>query len=78
MLTSIGMHRPFPALRQLDDYRHDCIESGTDVEYFHCYGDRVKIRNAVFDVIARHLDEIRIYCEALKWEKIAVAENSKE
>ena len=58
----IGMHRPFPALRQLNDYKHDCIESGTDIEYFHCYEDREKIHNAVFNVIATHLDKIRIYC----------------
>lgn len=70
VLASIGMHRPFPALRQLDDYRHDCIESGTDVEYFHCYGDRGRIRNTVFDVIARHLDEIRIYCLVVEKARI--------
>ena len=67
------MHRPFPALRQLDDYKHDCIESGTDIEYFHCYGERRKIHNTVFDVIARHLDEIRIYCLVVEKAKIDAA-----
>lgn len=62
VLTSVGMRRPFSASDRLDDYRHGCIESGTDIEYFHCHADRRDVREAVFDVIATHLDAIRIHC----------------
>lgn len=62
VLTSVGMRRPFPASDRLDDYKYECIEQGTDIEYFHCYDDRKNVRNAVFDVIAAHLDSLRIHC----------------
>ena len=62
VLTSVGMRRPFPVLTNLDDYRHDCIEAGTGIEYFHCHEDRFAVREAVFDAIAEHLDDVRIHC----------------
>lgn len=62
VLTSVGMCRPFPASDRLDDYKYECIEQGTDIECFHCYHDRKNVRKAVFDVIAAHLDDLRIHC----------------
>ncbi len=62
VLTSVGMRRPFPTSDRLNDYKYECIEQGTDIEYFHCYDDRKNVRNAVFDVIAAHLDALRIHC----------------
>ena len=62
VLTGVGMIRPFPAFEALDNYKHDCLEAGTDIEYFHCYNDRKAIRNAVFDLIASHLDGMHIDC----------------
>ena len=39
VLTSVGMCRPFPAGDRLDDYKYHWIETGTDIERFHCYAD---------------------------------------
>ena len=62
VMTCVGMRRPFPAWELLDDYKYRCIENGTDMEYFHCYADRKHVRNTVFNVIAQHLDDVRISC----------------
>lgn len=62
ILTSVGMHRPFPISRELDRYKYDCIENGTNIEFFHCYNDSKFTRHAVFDLIEAHLDNIRIHC----------------
>ena len=62
VLTSVSMERPFSMYATLDRYRYDCIESGRNIEYFHCYNDRRVVRNAVFDMIVAHLDGMRIDC----------------
>ncbi len=60
LLTSVSMRRPFPAFNALDDYKHDCLEGGRNLEHFHCSRDREEVRNSLFDLIAAHLDGIRI------------------
>jgi hypothetical protein len=60
VLTSVSMKRPFPAVMSMDDYKHDRLEYGLDLEYFHCYHDGKTVRNRVFDLIASHLDGMRI------------------
>ena len=42
-LASVSMRRPFPAFNALDDYKHDCLEAGRNLEHFHCshYGLQV-------------------------------------
>lgn len=72
-LTSVGLHRPFPLFKALDDYRHDCLENGADMEYFHCYDDSWAVRNAVFDLIATGLDRMRIDCLIVEKSRIAPA-----
>ena len=62
ILTSGSTSRPFPVCRHLDRYKYDCIENGTDIKFFHCYNDCKSTRHAVFDLIAAHLDNIRIHC----------------
>ncbi|MCY4597792.1 MAG: DUF3800 domain-containing protein [Bryobacterales bacterium] len=62
VLTSVGISRPSPMWGRLDDYKYHCIESGTDIEYFHCYNDRWPVRSAVFNLIAEHLDNMRVCC----------------
>ena len=49
VLTSVGMCRPFPAGDRLDDYKYHCIETGTDIERFHCYADRWGVRHQSHD-----------------------------
>lgn len=60
VLTSVGIFRPSPMWGRIADYKYRCIETGTDIEYFHCYDDRGPVRGAVFDLIADHLDNMRI------------------
>lgn len=62
VLTSVSMERPFSMYDALDGYRYDCIESGASIEYFHCYNDRRTVRNAIFKMIADHLDGMRVDC----------------
>ena len=71
VLTSVSMRRPFLVCRHLDDYKHDCIENGTNIEFFHCYNDRQPTRHAVFDLIATHLDNFRIRCVVVEKAKVA-------
>ena len=59
-LASVSMRRPFLAFDALDNYKHDCLEAGRNLEYFHCSHDREEVRNGLFDLIAAHLDGIRI------------------
>jgi hypothetical protein len=60
VLTSVSTRRPFAAHGPLDDYKHDCLEFGLDKEYFHCVEDNPRVRNRVFELIAEHLDGLRI------------------
>ena len=59
VLTSISMRRPFPVYEALNDYKHDCLEYGLDMEYFHCAADNNHVRKGVFDLIAAHLGGMR-------------------
>lgn len=61
LLSSVGMRRPFRMLQAFDDYRHDCLEQGRNVEYFHCSRDRGEVRRNVFNVIAGYMNEIHIH-----------------
>ena len=72
VLTTIGMRRPFPAFAALDNYRHDCLENGADIEYFHCYNDRKIVRNTVFNLIAARIGEMNM--DVLVVEKAGIAE----
>lgn len=56
VLTSVSMRRPFPGFEALDAYKHDCLEGGYNIEYFHCADDNRHVRGRVFDLIATHLD----------------------
>ena len=59
VLTSISMRRPFPVYEALNDYKHDCLEYGLDMEYFQCVADNNHVRKGVFDLIAAHLGGMR-------------------
>jgi len=60
VLTSVSTRRPFAAHAALDDYKYDCLEFGLDTEYFHCADDNPRVRGRVFELIAEHLDGLRI------------------
>ena len=61
LLTGVGMQRPFTVFKALDDYKHDCLEAGRDLEYFHCSRDRDEVRSNLFDLISAHLEDMRIH-----------------
>ena len=69
LLTSVSMCRPFGVYDKLQNYMHDCIEGGGDIEHFHCYADRKTVRDAVFGAIGAHLDELRIDCLVVEKRK---------
>ena len=60
VLTSISTRRPFQTHRDLDDYKHDCLESDLDTEYFHCAEDNTHVRRRVFGLIAANMSALRI------------------
>jgi hypothetical protein len=60
VLTSVSMKRPFQINNALDDYKYDCIESGANIEHFHCYHDRKAVRNVVFTLIGSYLESMHI------------------
>ena len=70
VLTSVSMCRPFGVYGKLENYMHDCIENGGDIEHFHCYADRKTVRDAVFCAIGSHLDELRIDCLVVEKRKV--------
>ena len=59
-LTSLAMVRPFGIRNPLDDYRHELLEFGRDVEFFHCADDNRYLRKRVFDILNRHVEQFRI------------------
>ncbi|MDE0105002.1 MAG: hypothetical protein OXN89_21695 [Bryobacterales bacterium] len=71
VLTSVSILRPSPMWGRLDAYKYHCIQTGTDVECFHCYHGRWPVRSAVFNLIAEHLDNIRISCAVSEKEGFA-------
>ena len=71
VMTCVEMCRPFPGWELLDDYKYRCIENGMDIEYFHCYADRKHVRNTVFNVIAQHLDNMRISCVVIEKTRVS-------
>ena len=73
VLTSVSMRRPFPMYQKLDAYRHDCLEYGLEMEYFHCSEDNIHVRNSVFGLIAKNLQNMRIDCLVVEKRKTGPA-----
>lgn len=59
-LTSVTMCRPFSVRDPWDDYRHELLEFGRNVEYFHCADDNRYLRDRLFQVLHDHRDDLRI------------------
>ena len=73
VLTGISMRRPFPVVGPLDAYRHECLEFGRGLNSFHCAKDNRRVRGRVFDLIAAHLDDIRVDCLVVEKRKAALS-----
>lgn len=59
-LTSVAMCRPFAVREPWDDYRHELLEFGRDVEYFHCADDNRYIRDRLFGILYDCRQNLRI------------------
>ena len=62
VLTAVTMPRPSSLDRCLAEYRYSLLETGRDVEYFHCAKDKPIVRETVFEIIVQHLESMRIDC----------------
>ncbi|MBU2887705.1 DUF3800 domain-containing protein [Gilvimarinus agarilyticus] len=60
MLTSLAMRRPFRIREPWDDYRHELLEFGRNVEYFHCAEDNQYLRDRLFRILNQHQQDLRI------------------
>jgi hypothetical protein len=59
-LTTVSQRRPSLWFPELADLRYDYLEAGLDIERFHAGEDRQLVRDAVFELIGRHLGSVRI------------------
>jgi hypothetical protein len=59
-LTTVTKARPFPWDGPLALLRHDLIEQGLDIEYFHAAEDRQAVRDKVFASLTASLADFRI------------------
>jgi hypothetical protein len=60
VLSSLAKERPFYAGKELVELKYDLVELGTNLEYFHAAEDRQAVRNAVFAIIAKYLEGVRV------------------
>lgn len=70
VITSLVATDIGPAVLELYKLKHDLINSGTDIEYFHAAEDRQVVRNGVFDVLSG-LSNIRVDCVVVEKRKTA-------
>lgn len=59
-LTSLAMVRPFPFREAWDDYRHEVLEYGKDLEYFHCADDNKFLRQRLFGILNDYAKTLRV------------------
>ena len=69
-LASVSARRPFEWASPLDEFKHDCIERGIGIEYFHCYNDSRRVRGSVFDLIAASSANLNVDCLVVDKSKI--------
>jgi hypothetical protein len=62
LMGAVTQERPFRAHGPLDDLRHDIIEGGLDLEYFHAAEDRQSVRDRVFATMNPHMGSLRFDC----------------
>ncbi len=74
-LSSVTMRQPFTVRGPWDDYKHDCLQYGLDIDHFHCADDNNHIRNQLFGIIGRHLEGMSI--DSLVIEKAKTEPSSR-
>ena len=73
IITSLTKRRPFEAYRALTELKYDLLEFGINFEYFHAAEDQQATRNRVFDIIAAHLDGVRMDSLIVEKRKVGPA-----
>jgi len=59
-LTTITICRPFSLDADLLALKYDLLEEGLDIESFHASEDKQAVRNRVFSLVAKSLEQFRI------------------
>ena len=77
-LTSLSKERPFEAYKPLYEFKYDLLELGVEIEYFHAAEDTQAVRNGVFDVIHRYINQTRIDSLIVEKRKTAPALQEEE
>lgn len=72
-LSSITAMRPFTFVSKLDTLKHDLMERGHDIEYFHASEEAQPVRNQVFAIIQEHLNGLRIDSLIVEKRKVGPA-----
>lgn len=67
--TALSVVRPFGAVHELIDLKHDFWESNLNLEYFHASEDRQVVRNSVIEIINTKLRNARIDCHIVEKRK---------
>ena len=70
VLTSLITEDLHPGLLELYDLKHELIDLGTDIEYFHAAEDRQVVRDKVFEII-RGLPNLRVDSLIVDKRKVA-------
>lgn len=75
IMTCVVMNRPFGHVQELSAVKYDCLEDGIDpkkckdAHKFHAAEDKQTVRDSVFEVIEKHLDDISIYSVIIRKNK---------
>ena len=72
-LSSITTERPFNFVSEFDTLKHDLMERGLDIEYFHASEEAQPVRDQVFAIIQAHLSELRIDSLIVEKSKVGPA-----
>ncbi len=59
-MTCVEMRRPFGICKNIDRYRYDLIEEGSERIYFHCANDPKPIRATMFKILSEHLTQFKV------------------
>ena len=78
ILSSLTKERPFYAGKDLIELKYDLVESGTGLEYFHAAQDRQAVRDAVFRIVARYLEGVRVDALVVEKRKVPPALRADE
>ena len=72
-LTAVTKSRPFHSHADLTQLKYDLLEADKNIEYFHATEDKQAVRNKVFGIITKHLDNLKIDSVVVEKRKVGPA-----